>query len=180
MNYMDAMSLLDDLIDNVDVPDHTYNTIAMALKNANDTQNHIKEEFAKCVTTTVAFRKNRNDIVGITVVNTPSNVTLVSHVQEGSIVDMAGVRAGDYIAEINNMQPLSTERLISILKLSDGIVTLKTWRIEYDENIEEGPSSTSSNIPSTTISRTRPTALQYARRAYSRAVGNLANSTTVP
>lgn len=94
---------------------------------------------------------------------------------------MAGMQAGDYIYEFNNIVPLSKEHLIALLKMSDGIVTLKTWHLNYTEYIEyESPSYTLSDNRSSSTPSTRTPVLQHARRTYSRVLRNLANRTTVP
>ena len=178
MSYTEAMSLLDDLVEKVDVPDNTYNTIALALKKANDTEKRNSKESAMYVTTRFAIRKQRHESIGLILRGTPAGVILITEVRPGSICDLVGIKPGDIIIEVNNMRQYTVQDLCDTLRYANGVVTITTWRIEYDERDEptelpsiaqpsqEPPSEPEQSRPPENSSR--QTAFRRVRDAYNR------------
>lgn len=136
MSYIEAMSLLDDLIEDVDVPDNTYNMIAIALKKANDCEKSKTEECAQYVTTRFAIRKQRHETIGLVLTGTPAGVILITGIRPGSISDLVGMKPGDIILEVNNVRQYNVKDLCDTLRYTDGVVAITTWRVEYMERDE--------------------------------------------
>ena len=183
MSYIEAMSLLDDLIEDVNVPDNTYNMIALALKKANDSEKRKNEEYAQYVTTRFAIRKQCHESIGLILTWTPAGVIMITGVLPGSISDLVGMKPGDIIIEVNNVRQYNVTDLCDTLRYIDGIVMITTWRIEYTERDEHAhlptiaqpshaPPSESEYVPPfqtrPRVNPSRQTPLRRVRAAYNR------------
>ena len=183
MSYAEAMSLLDDLIEDVNVPDNTYNMIALALKKANDTEKSNSKEYATYDTTRFAIRKQRHETIGLVLTETSVGVILITGIRPGSISDLVGMKPGDIILEVNNVRQYNVKDLCDTLRYTDGVVAITTWRVEYTERDEpaqlptisqpsQAPPSESEYVPPfqtrPRVNPSRQTPLQRVRAAYNR------------
>ncbi|AET42414.1 hypothetical protein EXVG_00387 [Emiliania huxleyi virus 202] len=182
MSYTEAMSLLDDLIEDVDVPDNTYNTIALALKKANDTEKSKHGESAMYVTTRFAIRKPRHEQIGLVLTETSTGVILITEIRPGSICDLVGMKPGDIITEMNNVRRYTVQDICNTLRYADGVITIGTWRIEYyterDEPTQLPTISQPSQEPLSAPEQTHPLENSSRRTAFRR-VRNAYNSILV-
>ncbi len=169
MIYTEAMSLLDDLIEDVDVPDNTYNMISLALKKAHDTEKSKNEESATYVTTTrFAIRKQRHESVGLILTETPAGVILITGVNPGSICDLVGMKPGDIIIEVNNVRQYNVHDIRNTLRHAYGVVTITTWRVDYAESDESVPEYVTQFQTRSPVNNSRQTPLRRVRNAYNR------------
>jgi len=143
MSYTEAMSLLDDLIEDVNVPDNTYNMIALALKKANDSEKHKNENSAAFVLTIFSIRKACHESIGLELASPTNGIILVASVRPGSISARVGMKPGDCITEVNNVRQYTLRGFCNTLQYIDGVVTIKTCRIEYKSDQQTYNSSRS-------------------------------------
>ena len=126
--FQHAMSLLDELVCEFNIPDETY------LKIANCLQQGRKNELQKSYphfdndSKVFLFSKNANERIGIQLLNTPKNQVVISHVTEDGLADQVGMKPGDFITEVNGHPISDAKDAIRRLKIS-GRVVVKAWRL---------------------------------------------------